>query len=53
MIIKENCEQRGWCHMAYSRKVEKRIKEWGGRHILSYFVFPAKKIRFLERRRTG
>ena len=27
VIIKENCEQRGWCHMPSSRKVEKRIEE--------------------------
>ena len=32
--------------MPSSRKVEKRIKESGGRNLLAPFVFPAKNIGF-------
>ena len=52
MIIKENCEQRGWCHMPSSRKVEKRIKEWGEKSFGS-LSFSSQEDWFLERRRTG
>ena len=40
MIIKENCEQKGWCHMPSSRKVEKRIEERGkGEKSFTSFCF--------------
>ena len=49
MIINENCEQRGWCHMPSSRKVEKRIEELGGRNILDLFFFQPRRSVFGEK----